>query len=168
MWPIWKQERDSYSGMHLFFLDTSSWLEGHGTMLSSRHVFEATYSCALSAITAVKTCSVSREVGFGKSESPVQDAVCMRQLQGSQVIAFVWLLLWVLVLSDKSEMVKSVMLLCFRFTQLSRLWRKIVPSAELTHTVGLFRPASGKIVSAFIYEIPIIEAQILWNSGWSP
>ena len=95
---------------YLFFPNISSWKEGHGITLSSWHVFETAYSRALSGITTVKTSNASREVGFGKSESHVQEAVWEQsarghvtgsRLLGSRAAVLVWLLLWVLVLSNE-------------------------------------------------------------------
>lgn len=57
----------------------------------------------------------------------------------------------------ENKAVQAVMLLCVRFTP--ALWpvKKDCSLSRTLSTVGLFKPASGKIVSAFIYEIPIIE-----------
>lgn len=166
VWPIWRQERGPSSEMcWLLVLPGHLQLAGRAQVLRLHTLVPSLpLQQERPAVWAEKWHLGSLNHLFKMQCAP--GCVLGSQLWGSQVTAFVWLLLRVLVLSDESETVKSVMLLYFRFTQLCRLWRKIVPSAELAHTVGLFRPASGKIVSAFIYEIPIIEVKIPWNSFW--
>lgn len=75
----------------LLFLGTSSWLYGHGITFSSWHVFEAVFSCALSALQMFRLGLQAEKWDLGSWDHPWEHSA-RACVMGA---ALVWWPLWV-------------------------------------------------------------------------
>lgn len=109
----------------------------------------------------------SKEVRFEKSQSPEEDAVweqsvrgCVKgfRLQGSWAAVPLEPQMWALIFSsNRMKWLSFVAVLCIESVPAPQSVKRDFFLSRIHQYSGLFKPASGKIVSAFIYGIPVIE-----------
>lgn len=104
---------------------------------------------------------------FEKSQSPEEDAVweqsvrgCVKgfRLQGSWAAAPLEPQMWALIFSsNRMKWLSLVAVLCIELIPALETVKTDFSLSRIHQYSGLFKPASGKIVRAFIYGIPVIE-----------